>query len=721
MSGSASGPPRSELPALTAALRAWLEVPGRGAAVAAAAVVLLVALGLLLPPVSLVTRLTSVGFTTLRPGSDQTVRSTNDASQLEVDRLALHRTTRVRLRAVSAREMERQAAPLPAGRELASNVLQLQIRGPRPRRVWITMRVSADEAERPFVDPYTWDGRRWHWLAPEFPAPDRVRVQVPLEVVDGRWIVITRATASATELSAAVLPPPATVPAAVAELPIVEVRAYRLTHDDGSVSGGDMVRPSRDARLLGIVDNLESGRVRSDLVSNMLIRPASRQRNREALVDLVRRDGLDGIVLDYRGIPDDLQPTYAAFVQRLAQDLHGRGAELVVTVPMPRRTADRWDAGAVPWRSLSHAADGVRLLLPTGVPIDVAALDSLLLWALRQVERGRLQLSVPVQGRDMVERSVQPISFGAALGHILDMARSDAPTRLSPGESRTVELPTLKAAEFGRDEVSGMWRFYYWDDNRRQHTVWLNDATGLLPAFELAGRYRLGRIVLDGVEAGLDPAVWALARQFLAEGTARAAPASYRLRWQLADQAGRVVQEAVQPLGSWSFAVRAPHQQGTYRLAVHLVTADGEVVALGPPAQVAVAPPPPPTAKPTALLIYLAPTPMPFTTAPSPADELTTARPPVRITQAAATATASPFAARLATAVAQLRAGPDVTAELLSELRAGDVLELIGRTPRADWLLVRVMSTGIEGWVLAELLAHEAAIEALPVMGAPGG
>lgn len=700
--------------AWVARARAWLAAPERRQGVTVALFAALVLAGLLLPPVSLVTRLTAIGYTAVRAGTQTAVRSEEGGASLEIDRLALQRSTRARVwfRDDDAADL-REA--LPTGREPVSAVVGIDFKGPVPRRAWLSVPLSVRESDRPYIDPYAWDGQRWRWLAPQFTTGDRVRIQLPLDTFVPEWVVVTRATESATELSATLLPPPATVPAAVAELPILESRAYRLSADDGTIEGEAMPLPSREARRYGVVSNLDGPRVRTDLVNNMLIRPSSRQRNREAIVEIVRRDELDGIVLDYRGIAGDLQPEYVDFVRRLADDLHRRRAELVVMVPMPSPAVDSWDPGSVPWQELGAAADGVRLALPSGVPLDLEALDSLVQWALRHVERARLQLALPVQGRDLVEGEVRAISFGEALGEILDMARSDVPARIGPGESRLVELPTLRASELGRDPDTGMWRFYYWDGNRRQHTVWLNDASGLHSAFEIAARYRLGRLAMDGVEAGLDPAVWDLARQFLAGAEVEPRELSYRLQWRLTDGDGRIVQEAIQPLGEASFAIRAPRTPGDYHLGVNLVSESGDVVALGATARVAVAPAPPPTPKPTELLIYLAPTPMPFVTAPAPPDELVRQRTPVRITQAAATLTPNPLGARLAAAAAQLRAGPDVSSEKLSDLRAGDVLTILGRNGDGSWLRVRVTATGVEGWVLSELLAFDADPDALPV------
>ncbi|MFN2115821.1 MAG: hypothetical protein ACK2T6_08895, partial [Anaerolineae bacterium] len=580
--------------------RDWLRQPPNLRRAGLVALPALVLAGLMLPPVSLVTRLTTLDYAHVKPGGSVSVQSDKPGVSLDIDRLAIRQPTRIRLR--SAGDSLPSGVPeLPSGRTLAAPVYELDVRGPAPTVGSLGVSLNLTEDERAFVDPYGFDGQRWRWLSPRFTDRGQLRVRIPLESFVPEYIAITTAGEGATELSAVVLPPPASVPAAVSELPITEMRAYYLETDDGSVAGSAFPVPSRDARRYAVISNVESGRVRSDLVNNILIQPESRMRHREAIVDLVRRDGLDGIVLDYRGVSADLQRTYASFLERLAGDVHALDAELIVTVPMPRWSVRDWESGVYDWGALGAAADGVRVLLPDDRPLEIEELDSLVRWALGEVERGKLQLALPVQGRDMIlgESTATAISYGDALSRILDMARSDAPGRISPGTAGTVELPTIRAAELERDEATGMWRFHYWDDNRRQHTVWLNDADGLKPAFDIAAKYRLGRLALDGVESGLDPSLWQMVRGFIETGEAVAPNVRYRLRWQLTDGSGRVIQQATQALGDSSFAFRAPTTQGNYRLGVNLITGDDVVAALGSTADVLVAPPPPPTPLPT--------------------------------------------------------------------------------------------------------------------------
>ena len=327
---------------------------------------------------------------------------------------------------------------------------------------------------------------------------------------------------------------------------------------------------------------------------------------------------------------------------------------------------------------------------------------------------------MPVEGRDEVEGDVHAIGYSQALGLILDLAAADLPERIDPGQEVNVDLPTLRAAEFGRDPDTGMWRFYHWDANRRQHTVWLNDAGGLAPAFEIARRYRMDRIALSGVAAGLDPAVWTMVKGFIADGSVMAPLPDYSLQWTLLDADGRIALQALRPVGTAGFAFTAPRAEGRYRLTVSLTAEEGRVAALGRAAQLSIAPPPPPTPTATPRIFTIEATAAPVETAPPPADELRR-RTPVTAGDVQSRATfVDQVDAVVSFREATLRTGPATSAEIKSGLKVGDQLQVLGQTTDGRWLSVRQLGTGLEGWILSDLLDIRIPREGIPYLGIDG-
>lgn len=679
---------------------------------------LLILLGLALPPVSLFGWLRSWTYARLQPAAEARVPVRGDgAAYLLLRRNTVQRAARV---AVFADDGLPLGVEEPPGEPAwLSPVYRIDLRGPRPREARLVTVIDLGEGDLAFVDPFGWDGQRWHWLPVRFTASNQAEVYLPLGDHDIRYVVITEAPDAATSVAASLLPPPAAMPAAVAQLPILELPSYTLRRDDGSLSPRRLGPVGAAAALYAKVDNRDGERLRADLATNVMLQRDARYRLRQAIVAAARRDRLRGVILDFQGLPPHLQGVYADWLGRLRDDLAGLGAELVVQVPMPRPSSSGWDASPLDWRVLGPSVDGLRIQLGNEAPLSLEALDSMIRWALQSVERRKLQLAVPVEGRDEVEGEVHPIGYGEALGKILDLAAADLPARIDPGQELTVELPTLRAAEFGRDPATGLWRFYYWDDNRRQHTVWLSDASGLAPAFEIARKYRMDRIALSGVEAGLDPAVWAMVKAFAADGLVQAAAPDYGLRWTLTDSAGRIVRQAVRPLDQTQFSLTAPREEGSYRLSLSLTAQEERVAALGAAADLAVAPPPPPTPTETPRVIILDATAAPVITAPPPADELVR-RSPVLAQVTPHATVVDQVDADIAFREATLREAPATSAKVLSDLKLGDQVLLMGRTPDGRWFKVRQLGTGLEGWILGELLSLRIDEDEVPFLGVDG-
>ena len=69
-------------------------------------------------------------------------------------------------------------------------------------------------------------------------------------------------------------------------------------------------------------------------------------------------------------------------------------------------------------------------------------------------------------------------------------------------------------------------------------------------------------------------------------------------------------------------------------------------------------------------------------------------------------------------ASAQLRDGPSTRdAKVIGDLRVGERLSVQGRSIDNAWLQVVVIATGVQGWVLLDLVDLELALERIPYAG----
>lgn len=695
-------------------LRYWLAEPGNVRRLARVAVPLLVVSGLLLPPVSLLSRWQNRHFAVVPPGTRAVVASQPIGAWLEVRGESLSSPSRWRVRVQE--KLPRPARRLPEGYELASRIYVLGMRGEAPDRASLEIAFRGSEATAPLTDAFGWDGSRWRWLPLRLLAQDRASVELRPRRFTPQLVILAIAGPHATEVSAVLLEPPALVPAAAAELSILELRAYHLADQEGTIRGKAFGVPSRQARLYGVLDDREGSRRRPDLVHNLLVSRSARQRHRQAIVEIVRRDGLSGVVIEYDGVTSELQPVYAEWLGRLASDLHRHGAELVVSLPAPARRVQTWDAAPYDWVAIGQAADAVRIRLPDAPPLAIADLDSLVRWAFGSVPRYRLQLSVPAMGRDVVDGTVQPIAFSDALARILDMAQADAACWARPGTPIKMELPLLRAAQLGRELDTGQWRFYWWDGNRRRHTIWLNDAAALKPAFEVAQRYRLGRIVLDGFTTGIDPNLWRMASTFQRHGVAATTVDRYILTWQLVNDRAEVVQTIEQPLDQPWLDFLAPTTEGEYRMVMSLSGVDGRILVSGASANLTVSRAAEPTPTLPVMVYKILPTAETVATAPPPPDEARLQRTPVRVRTAGTPTVVADFDAISLYPKGELRAAPSFDAERISDLRPGEVMTVLGRTADSQWLQVVLLATGLQGWLRVELVELKKPLASLPVI-----
>jgi hypothetical protein len=168
-----------------------------------------------------------------------------------------------------------------------------------------------------------------------------------------------------------------------------------------------------------------------------------------------------------------------------------------------------------------------------------------------------------------------------------------------------------------------------------------------------------------------------------------------------------VLQQAVQPLEDAHFRFQAPDVEGDYRLRASLLGPNDRVAAVGPTVVVAVAPPPLPTPIPTIVTVF-SPTQAPVVTAPAPGDEARLAtRAPIRIGGTAVPKSVD-YNATVTYAEGPLRSEPNFqTSKIVTDLRIGDRLLVIGATPDGGWYRAIHAATGVEGWVRNELVSLE--------------
>ncbi len=568
----------------------------------------LVVAGLLLPPISLGTRLLDVGFTRIGQGRNP-VWSVQDpdgtqitvAQQPLTDRLYLKLTSLPRLNFLEGLADEHllpAVAALPPDLVMKSPLYELQRRGASPTDVTFTMPIPNDAEPYHTLDLYAWDGQAWKWL--------------PSTVIEAEEVLVARLeTLPETVALAAMqtLPPPPAIatdlsPWAVAsghsstELP---ASPLSLPADAGQIlsevyplgaylaENGALETPSELAtfgsqslRVLPLACNWDdTGAVRSDWTAGVLDNPVLTQKHIAALVAFARQGDYPGIVLDYRDLAPGQRENLTAFVEELAEQLHIGGRMLYVRVTWPTQvsTVD-WDTGAYDWRALGQTADVV--LVPG--PVDPRAyirgglVDQLIAWAARQIDRHKLQWVVSGRGVDRSGDKTTSLSYAEALVSLSRIVVDPAERRVSPGEAIVISLANVLDSPGIRfdDSIQTYW-FRYTDALDNAHTVWLENEASLAYKLQLVTGHHLRGVMVEHLTEPLsDPGLWAVARDY-ASGALEPQETTFVVVWEVGSAAGGQMARTTRTLDEARMVWQAPQTPGVYEYSA-VIAADGQPV-----------------------------------------------------------------------------------------------------------------------------------------------
>ncbi|MGE5553340.1 MAG: glycosyl hydrolase family 18 protein [Betaproteobacteria bacterium] len=210
--------------------------------------------------------------------------------------------------------------------------------------------------------------------------------------------------------------------------------------------------------------------------------PHSRARAIETLHELVRREGLGGVNIDFEGLKPAAGAAFTAFVRELAQRLRPEGYLVTVAVPA-RRTDDPGDdwTSAYDYGALGKVADYLVLMAydqhwQTGTPGPVAALwwvEDVVRYAVARVPAKRLLLGLAGYGYDW----------------------SDGPQAQVVPAAGAERLAVRHGVRLRWDETAAEATFTYWQGATR-HTVWVENSYSVEQRLPLVAKYGLAGVAL---------------------------------------------------------------------------------------------------------------------------------------------------------------------------------------------------------------------------------
>jgi len=637
------------------------------------AVLALVVIALLLPPISLSRQFTSDTFTPI--GGQVWSVADPDGTELTIlpvglpdgVSLALELTSvpRANLLAGTASKVYQPIIEsLPPYLAMKSPLYRIRIQGAAPRAATLRIPVPNDAEPLRTLDVYGWSGDRWYRL------DGRVREakdDIFLRLDSLPEAVAVMQTREKDLVWSATLPGDQALSEEQRDV-LTEIHPDGgLVAEDGRIlAGPSLLRLAAEGvRVMPTIRNwTDAGEVWQGRVDRIVRDEKLRQAHLQDVSQFVAQGGYDGVDIDYRGLMANSRAAFGQFVTELAQELHSQGKLVSVRVSLPMAiTPDQWDTGPYDWPLLSRVVDVLR----APMPVDSRAYRPdgqarvFLDWAVGEADRYRLQLVFMPLAVEQAGNVVTILSYADALARLTHLEAAALPGTVVPGDQVSLELPVLRRSSGLRyDEALRTWWFTYLNGRHRERVVRLNNAEGLASRAALAASYHLRGIAIEGLaEAGNDPNLWAAAYA-LSNAAEPPVAESFSLQWQVAGPGGPTVVERSLAPENAAHTWEVPSIGGTYHIAL-AVAQDGHPVVTSDPLPVQVAssvamitptpapsrtalpptatPTPPPTPTPTSAPPTVTPTP---TSAPPTATPTPTAVPPTATPKPAPAPTSTP-------------------------------------------------------------------------------
>jgi hypothetical protein len=573
-----------------------------GMAIYVLIVVLLVAI-VLLPPISAVDRVLSVGYTTI-PAEEGGFVTAEDGAQLMLFPEGTQNDTKIRFTAIPrSRFLEgsvdndrlKAAENIPLWLIMKSPYYEIRFRGRKaPTQAIIRIPMPADAEPTRTLDLYSWSGQSWRWV-PHFIPPGDDFIETELDYLPSSIVVMqTKPLQPAVSVD---LPESTDLPQQALDTPF-EINPEGLYLDaEGGIRGdaGALLRPDQTASnlVMPILRNWEdTGTVRSDLVDNMLADGATRQQHIQHIVGTVVGSGYPGIDLDYRGIHPDLRGEYTDFITGLADALHEQGRQLSVRLELPVQiAADRWDTGAYDWRAIGAQADSVKMAVPKdpNAYVPGGQMDAMLRWAVGEVNRHKLSLLVSTRSIEQTGENQKAVPFSEALAPYSQIKVEAGSTLVEPeGQVTFILAGPGQSTGIQFDANSGMYWFAYVGADGQEHTLWLENGASVARKLGYVAEYNLrGLAVQNLIGEENDSQIWTVISQFL---NLVIPPVEDRLSvaWQVSNVSGEVVAQANSQLSDPRFTWTAPAGGGEYVISAAISSDGGATAAARGSLQVAV-------------------------------------------------------------------------------------------------------------------------------------
>lgn len=545
---------------------------------------LLILSALLLPPISIVDRLLSVGYDSI--GRDGGAIQDPDGTQLTFPASGINRSFRVKLSAVprslflegaANSSLLAAAENIPPNLVMKSPFYRIQHKGSSPDQV--IMRVPIPNEAEPYatLDLYTWTGEAWEWLpGQKILVEDTIESQLdflPESVVAMQTQTVNPNIAADLDVASAW---PEDLTGALVE---VNPRGYYLDTAGRLVGSLEALAPDLEEQGLVIVPTIrnwfDDGSIRSDLIDNMLIDGGARQQNIESVVALITNNGYAGVDIDFRGITPTLKPEFTSYLEQLRRALPA-SAQLSVRLEQPVQiSADTWDTGAYDWRQIGRIANVVKVpaLPDPRAYAPGGQMEAMLNWAVGEVNRYKIQLLLSTYSAQQVNGITRYVTYQQAVEPLGAVSVVGNENVIGPGQNVNFTLSGLaESTGVQFDANSGTYWYAYLDANNVQYTVFLETAASIARKLQYVPQYNLrGVTVQNLLDEETTPEVRGVVAKF-ADLIITPVENQYSVVWQVKNQEGGLIAEDIVDLSNPTYNWTAPQAGGSYEVVAAIAS-----------------------------------------------------------------------------------------------------------------------------------------------------
>jgi spore germination protein YaaH len=508
---------------------------------------------------------------------------------------------------------------------LQSPVYSVESVGTAPNTLMFSLNLPVNVATPQVLDVYGWDGVAWHFI-PSTKANGKAngtanflpqQVAIFQAIPAPPTVLVTYGVAD--ELNATV----ANVSTIVSPAGLQPSRRGTLI---GSLAPG----ASTDAGylLMPMIGNYDDPRATDpETVELILSNTALRAEHISQITSVAIQNGYDGVMIDYRDLSDTSRDVFSVFMAELNTSLADAGLSLGVVVPSAIYTGDVWQTGAYDWQALGQVVDYMKVRTTIAPQAFMAGetepIQMMLRWAIDQVDRRKILLSLTAQSIREVDGAYTRIGYDeaiAAMGDVVIEPASVSETgSIEPGSEILASLSGADAVAGVDDALNAPFIDYSDENGGGLGRIWLTNDSALRYRMERTVSFALGGVAFDDLLSsdlveGLDGTILS----YKAQADVVSSPTDLSLRWSIEGSDG-VIDEVYTGLGE-DLMVTLAAPDGNYAINIAVVSDDqtesqrtGAAVALFAPTST-LTPTPTPTATP---IPSATPTPIPVTYVPA--------------------------------------------------------------------------------------------------------